>query len=166
MARGRRRGGKKIDFLRWIGANDTFDAQSAGSAAKNFFSQTLPLTIMRTRGELICYVDGVSAPGALVEIGVGLIVVPEGSSTTVTVSPLTDPEADWFYYSRFHIGYEEMVTDVIAVQTIQGYREVVDNKAMRRMGSTEEVQVVVENITRQTAEAVNISLGLRLLLGT
>jgi len=166
MARRRSRAGKKIDFVRWIGSTFSKDAFSAGTAAATLFSQTLPVTIMRQRGELVIWHDGLTASPKSALIGVGLIVVPEGSGTTVTVSPITDPEADWFFYSSHVIGYEEAVTDVIDIPGLQLARERIDGKAMRRMGSTDEVQIVVENVTLLAATAVKVSAHFRTLLGS
>ena len=157
----RRRSGKKIDNLRWLGFGQQFFAQAAGTAGVTILSATtMPDTIMRTRGSLLAYVDAASAPPKAGDIAVGMIVVPEGTGSTIT-----DANAPWFWYSRFTIGYEEMVTDVISVQEAQGYREVIDSKAMRRSPPDTEVQLVVENVTIAGAIAVNVSVLGRILVG-
>ena len=168
MARrgGRSRGGRVIDNLRWIGMSGGFAAQAAGTAAVNMLSATpTPDTIMRLRANLTAWVDGNEVPGVAATIGVGLIVVPEGTGTTVLQSPITDPEADWFWYIRFLLGYEEYVTDVVDSPGLTSYREIVDGKAMRRVSPDKEVQLVIENSTFATALDVNVSFDGRILLG-
>ncbi len=117
---------------RWTLAANAFSAQGAGTAAVNVLTAiNLEETIIRMWGNLLASIDGASAPGKLVRIGVGMIVMPEGTGTTVTSSPISDAQAPWFYYSAFDLGYEEMVTDVIDVPVISAFRETIDVKAMR-----------------------------------
>ena len=162
----RRRSGKKIDFVHWTGLQESADAFSAGTVAKTAHAaQHDPETLLRFRGNLNVLPDATQIPGGSVEIGVGLILVPEGTGTTVLWSPNADPDAPWIYYSQFGIAYEEMVTDVIAVQGAMSFRERIDNKAMRVVRN-QEVQFVVENTTIQGAMAVNVLLTGRTLWGT
>jgi hypothetical protein len=136
--RGRR--GRKIDFTHWHGANANFNALSAGTNAVTIIGSGLakPETLMRTRGNIVCFIDGASAPPKLIEVGVGLIQAQGGQGGTVLSSPLTDADAPWFWYDRFTLGYEEMVTDVIDVAGLSVYRAVVDSKAMRVFGLDQE----------------------------
>ncbi len=120
---------------------------------------------MRTRGEILVYLDSAQSPGAAVLISMGLVLVPEGQGTTVIWDPFSDSEAPWFWYHEVTIAYEEAVTDVIAVQGAMYARIPVDSKAMRKANVDEEVQMVVTNTTALTARAVNIIGGLRFLLG-
>ncbi len=162
----RRRSGKKIDFVHWTGFVHGFFSQAAGVAGQNVFPAAHePETSLRTRGQLLAYVDGASAPGGLAEIGVGMILVPEGTGTTVLWSPLTDSDAPWFWYERFFLGYEEYVVDVIDSPIASGFRTVIDSKAMR-ITRNQEIQMVVENITHLAAVAVNVAVGGRSLSGT
>ena len=121
---------------------------------------------MRLRGELIAYVDGAQAPGGLVTVGIGALVVQAGSSTTVIQSPISHPAAPWFFYERFSLGYEEMVTDVIDVPGITVFRKTIDVKAMRILRPGREVQLVFEQGSLLTALSVNLEFGFRMLLGT
>ena len=157
---------KKIDNLRWTLSGASFNALAAGTQALAWISATtLPETIMRMRGTLLVYVDGAQAPGGQTRIGVGIIKVPEGSGTTVVWSPQTDANAPWVWVSYFTLGYEEMVTDVVDVSGATAYREIIDNKAMRRTRPDEEYQAVVESITTGTALSVNVQLNVRTLIG-
>jgi len=122
-------------------------------------------TIMRTRGQLMASIDGASAPGKAVRVGIGFVIVPEGTGSTVLWAPLTDPNAPWFFYSTFVLGYEEMVTDVVDVPGLSSYRETIDSKAMRKGPPDTEVQVVFENATILSASSVNLFVQGRFLLG-
>jgi len=167
MAR-RRRSGKKIDFLHWTlgAATSQFQAQAAGTVGATLVAaQHLPETLMRTRGEILSYEDGTGAPGAMALISVGLILVPEGTGSTVLWSPFSDPDAPWFSFEVMHIGQEELVTDVVDVPGITSSRRIVDSKAMR-INQNQEIQMVVENTTLASATTVNTQAAFRFLFGT
>jgi len=169
MARTRpRRSGKKIDNLVWTSAQAKISALAAGSSAVNVIGVSAinrPVTIMRTRGHVDVFIDGAQAPGGSMTATWGLIVVPEGSGSTVQYNPVADDNADWFGYGQASLAYEEMVTDVIAVQEMLAIRFPVDIKAMRRLGPAEEVQFVMENTTQTSAVAINALGAFRFLLG-
>ncbi len=168
MARrgGRGRGEKVIDELRWQGFQGGALALGAGSAAVNLAgASTFPETIMRTRGQLVAWMDAGAQPAAGIDVAVGMVVVPDGTGTTVLWSPITDANAPWFFYSRFVIGYEEMVTDVVDVPGLSLYRELIDSKAMRRGRADTEIQLVVEQATLVAADAINVEVSGRFLLG-
>ncbi len=154
---------------RWIGwsTGTGFLAQTAGVIAIVVAAPSTFLdTILRTRGSLIASIDGASAPPKLVDVGLGMILLQEGSvAAGVVVSPLTDPNADWFWYSRFTLGYEEMVTDVIDVPTLSGYRETIDSKAMRKGPPDTEVACVFEQATIGGGSSVNLVASGRFLVG-
>ncbi len=98
-------------------------------------------------------------------VAFGLIYVPEGTGATVLWSPETDADAPWVYWTSFIIGYEEMVTDVVDVPAISGYREVIDTKAMRIIRNSE-LQACLQNTTVGTAMSVNFNASFRALSGT
>ncbi len=167
MAHRRGKFAKVIDETRWLGANNRADALSAGSAGQVFVTEgTFTETVLRMRGELVGYIDGASAPGKLVSCAVGIHVVQAGTGATIVNAPITDPSAPWWFYERFTIGYEEMVTDVVGAPGLSVFRKTVDAKSMRILKAGEEMQIVFQNATLQTASAVNISLDFRLLLGS
>ncbi len=152
---------------RWIQATDAirFSALSAGTSAQVAIgSQTTEETLLRVRGSLMAYVDAAQAPGGQALIGVGLIVMPEGTATTVTSSPISDGNAPWLWLSTFTLGYEEMVTDVIDIPGLTSYRETIDSKAMRILRPDREIQIVAENVTGLTALSVNIAVMNRYLM--
>jgi len=150
---------------RWTGANATVNAQPAGTAGRIILAaSTRRDTILRTRGEAVVYIDSVQAPGVSALISLGLIVVPEGTGTTVLQSPFTDANADWFWFEQVTISYEEMVVDVVDVPGMSSARLTVDSKAMRIGVPDTEVQFVVENTTLTSAVSVNVSFTARFLL--
>ena len=141
----------------------SFFGVSAGTSAQVIVEvQHDRETLIRTRGSMVGWVDGAEAPAVAAQISVGLILVPEGTQSTVLWSPLTDSDAPWFYYSTFLLGYEEYVVDVIQNPVISGFREVVDSKAMRRVRN-QEIQMVVENTTLAGALTANVWMGGRFL---
>ena len=168
MARARSRGfAKTINQVHWTYGSFNVAAQTAGTVATNVYAaQHLPETLMRLRGEWSCYLDGVQAPGNASAVTVGMILVPDGSSTTVTWSPVTDGDAPWLWWDVFHLGYEEMVTDVIAAQDALARHRVIDSKVMRKIRNRE-VQFVAEVVTTLgSGVAVNIQGSFRGLFGT
>ena len=161
------RRGKKIDFTSWVASINSFLPLSTGSTAALTFitAGSAASMIMRTRGNLVAFIDSTSAPGVLMDVGIGLIVMSEGQSTTVVSSPIADANAPWLYYSRFVVGHEEAVVDAIGYQGLLTYRETVDVKAMRIIRLDREVQCVVESVALGSVGGVNISLSARVLLG-
>jgi len=160
----RRRSGKKIYFVHWTYGHRTFSAFAAGTAAVQIYpANHEPETLLRLRGRLDAFIDGASIPGWRANIGVGLILVPEGSSTTVTWSPITDGDAPWIWVDYFSLSYEEAVTDVIQ-SGLSNYSTPIDNKAMR-IQRNQEVQMVVENVTTGSALSANITAQFRALTG-
>ncbi len=156
---------KKIDNVHWTTCFPGSSTQAAGSVAQTCgAAQHLPETILRTRGNLLGFMDGGPGPGTLVEVSVGLILVPEGTGTTVLWDPFGDGDAPWFYWSSFVLGNEEPVTDIYPVQGLLSYREVVDSKAMRKIRNRE-IQFVVTNTTIGIAGNVNVAMSLRILNG-
>ncbi len=157
---------KKIQYTHWTGFTGTFAGQAAGTAAVNLLAaQHEPETLLRTRGNLLSYGVTPQAPGVSAIITVGMILVPEGSGTTVTWSPLTDADAPWFWYEQFMIGYEEMVIDVVDVPGITSLRTVIDSKSMRIVRN-QEIQLVMENTTIGGAISVLVNVQGRFLSGT
>ncbi len=104
--------------------------------------------------------------GLATDIGIGIIVVPEGTGSTVLWSPITDGDAPWIWVDYFTLGYEEMVTDVVDVPGISAYRYVIDSKAMRIVKNME-IQLVAESATTfSAAVSVNLTALVRILSGT
>ncbi len=163
----RRRSGKKIDFTHWTGFGQTLAVLASGTPQAVLVAPALhePETLLRTRGELLVYADGVQTPGGLTQVAVGLIPVPEGTGATVLWSPIADDDAPWFFYWTGCIGYEEMVTDVLDVPAISGARIVMDSKAMRILRN-QEIQLVAESVTAIGGINTNVSVSGRFLTGT
>ncbi len=165
-----RRGGfaKKIDTVHWTLFQEVSAAQSAGVVAKNALpAQHLPETLLRIRGEWACTFDSGLADGIGVVVTAGLIFVPEGTSTTVLWSPLSDGDAPWIWWDVMHLMYEEFVVDGNYSSQVSSGRRVVDSKAMRKVRNTE-LQYVVEQatITGLSASTINAVISGRVLAGS
>jgi len=141
--------------VHWTNFSGGVLALSAGTTAiLALAAQHGTETLMRMRGNLAAWLDATQAPGGFAQIGVGMILVPEGTGTTVLWSPVTDGDAPWIWVEQFSIGYEEYVTDVIDSPGISSFRAVIDNKAMR-VSRNQELQIVWENVTVGGAVSIN-----------
>ena len=130
----RRRSGKKIDFVHWTNFTGGTASLAAGTVGVTLaVALHEPETLLRMRGEAVALFDGVQTPGNEVLVSMGIILVPEGTGTTVLWSPITDGDAPWFWYESFLIGYEEYVTDVIDCPQITAFKSVMDSKVIRRI---------------------------------
>jgi len=162
----RRRGFKKIDFTHWTGFQASSLGQASGSVAIQLIAaEHESATLLRTRGSVVCYLDGVQAPPTLVQVAIGMFIVPEASAAVVTAAPGTNPDSPWFWYDIFTIGYEEYVTDVIDGVGLSVYRREIDSKAMRIIRN-QEIQLVIQNTTLEGASAINTVVNGRFLTGT
>ncbi len=156
---------KKIDSVHWISGQSSFAALGAGTVAATLANaQHLPETLMRIRGEWAAVPAAAGAPGRSALITCGIVLVPEGTGTTVLWSPFTDSDAPWIWWGTAYVAHEEVVVDVIACQEVLSFRREIDNKAMRRVRN-QEVQVVLENTTIATALAVDVRIHVRMLAG-
>ncbi len=169
MARPRRfptKGTKKIQAKIWELSTGQAAGISAGTTALNFASVgTNPSTLLRIRGEVAGYLLGASAPAVGVRLTYGIILVPEGTGTTVLWDPVTDANAPWLLYGQAHLAYDEKVTDVVDVPGMSSFRHVIDNKAMRIIRPDVEMQFVVTNTTTISADSATLLYGLRWLQG-
>ncbi len=165
MARRRTRGGGRRADLRWTLGGASGLAIGAGTSASTIVTQGVTSqTLMRVRGNLLCYLDGVQAPGTLVRCAAGFITVPGGLGTTVVSSPITDGDAPWLWFESWALGYEEYVTDVVDAVGASVYRAVIDSKAMRIIRPDQEVQFVFEQATVGDPGSVNIRVDARFLI--
>ncbi len=163
-----RRGGfqKKIDTVHWTVGAISVLAGGAGSFARTVLAaQHLPETLLRSRGELVTWLDAAQAPGTIVQVTCGMILVPEGTGTTVLWEPSGDGDAPWIWWDTYLLAYEEMVIDTIQVPALSGVRRVIDSKAMRKVRNTE-LQFVATNFTVGVASSVNVVAEVRVLAGS
>ena len=153
MARARRRGAGRRADLRWVLGRGTLLTLSGGATAGAtvISAGNTSQTIMRTRGRFAVWLDPPLVVGDLVAWAVGLLIVPGLTGTTVTSSPLTDPEAPFYWYESGHLAAETTAdADGEGIKVVTG---IVDVKAMRILRPDQEVQMVAEmsDIT-QTSE--------------
>ncbi len=150
--------------LHWTRLTASFLNRGAGTEGVTLVaSQHQRETCLRIRGQITATVDGLQASGMGIRVALGIIPVPDGTGTTVLWSPVADGDAPWQYWTAFHIGYEEMVTDVVDVPMFTSYREVIDNKAMRIYRPDTEMQLVVEATTITGAGNFNLYFDARAL---
>ena len=166
-----RRGGfaKKIDTVHWtFGSFQATSLAGTGTAGVTVFpAQHLPETILRMRGEYAAGIEGATGPDVGARLTMGLILVPEGTGTSVLWSPETDGDAPWIWWDVMHLLYDEYVVDVLASAQTPDGRRVIDSKAMRKIRNTE-LQFVAENqaITGFTSATVNVAGAVRGLTGS
>ena len=166
--RSRGRFAKKIQTVHWTYGSFEFSALSAGASAVNVLAaQHLPETLLRFRGEWIATFASAGIPNRAVAVSIGLILVPEGTASTVLWSPITDGDAPWIWWDTFHLSYQEMVVDVIGTQIAMGGRRVIDSKAMRKSKNME-LQAVAEQATILSASGADVDVAgsLRVLAGS
>jgi len=158
---------RKIDNLFWgTTSNDHLALAGSGVVGATVISVgTQASTLLRIRGEVLVYLDGVQAPGGLARVEMGIILVPEGTGGSIRFDPSADGNAPWLWFGIVHVGYEEAVADVVDVPGITSVRVPVDNKAMRRIRPDVETQFVAANVSIAGTPAVNIAYGFRILQG-
>ena len=128
----RRRGTKKIDYTHWSRLSFATLGLAAGTVGITSIPAVHePETLLRMRGGLTAYVDGVQTSGDSATIAVGLILVPEGTGTTVLWSPISDADAPWIWVDNFLLGVELSLSTTQLVDNLLSYRSVMDSKAMR-----------------------------------
>ena len=165
----RKRGfAKKIEVVHWTYGSFEFVAKAAGVFAQNVLAaQHLPETLLRTRGEWVANMSGTQPSQAGTAVTMGLILVPEGTGSTVLWSPITDGDAPWLWWDVMHLVYSEQVTDVAWGVAASAGRRVLDSKAMRKVRNTE-LQIVLENATIAglSAAGINAVGSMRVLSGS
>ncbi len=100
-----------------------------------------------------------------VSVAMGLILVPEGTASTVLWSPITDGDAPWIWWDTVELLYDQMVTDVIGTQSTLSSTRIIDSKAMRHIRN-QELQFVAEQATIAVGASVNIAGAVRVLAGS
>ena len=145
----------------WLASTDKSALQvlAAGAAIfDQFFNILEPATIVRTRGELWIASDQTSAnEGPFGALGMA-IVSDEAATVGITALPLpsTNSDSDLFFVHQFFQGY---------FATGQGktwQRHTFDSKAMRKVDSSENIVVVLEN--SQATFGLDFIINFRVLL--
>ena len=172
MANGRGRGrhAKKIQTVHWqAGAPvNVVGIASAGISGVNLLAaQHLPETILRMRGEWMCAFNGALGTASGARLVAGMILVPDGTGSTVTWSPIADSDAPWIWYDVIHLDYQEYVVDAVQSAQASSARRLIDSKAMR-VNRNQELQFVVENEDPGTlsGQAANVLAHVRVLSGS
>ncbi len=163
----RARGNRKIDNVRWVSFFNFTNTHAAGAtvAVNMIGAGTAPETLMRVRGEFSAVIDSTNEPGKALRVTAGMIVVPDGTGTTVLWEPNGDAAAPWFWYASFALFYDESVVNAVAYGGSFA-RIGIDNKAMRRVRPDEEIQLVVTNTTISGGTGINWAMSARTLFGS
>ncbi len=122
------------------------------------------LTIIRLRGHGFIHMDAGAALDSMV-IGLGLIVVPTEGFTAGVGSvphPLTDMEAPWIWHDIFALGPAVLAADDGA-DLSRNVQFEIDNKAMRKFRTDEELGFVVEGDTIAGSPSADIFVVARQL---
>ncbi len=155
-----------MDHTAWELSTGYVAGLTAGNQGFNFSTVgTSPATLLRIRREIVGNMDAATAVAAGIQLTYGIILVPEGSGTTVQFTPVGDANAPWLLWGTGFVGYEEGVTDVIDYPGLTSFRHVIDNKAMRRIRPDVEMQFVLETTTALGSGSVNLNYSLRWLQG-
>ena len=162
---------KKIRETHWTLASwDVAAIAGTGTVGVTLSAaQHLPETLMRIRGRYSVALDGALSSPQGAGVAMGIILVPEGTGTSVLWSPISDGDAPWIWWDTATLLYEESVTDVLqSTSNVSSLSAVIDSKAMRVVRN-QEIQFVLENgsaLTGYTTEAVNSAGQMRMLSGT
>ncbi len=105
--------------------------------------------------------DGTAAAGDIVLVGIGLIKVSSGGTTTSL--PLTDADAPFFWYGTTHLSVIDS-SATIDRALLGNMMEVVDSKAKRVLRPDEDIVCVIETSDVTGAPAVNVGFAARFLL--
>jgi len=157
---------KKIQAVHWTlfqGFATTLSAGTVGILLNA--AQHLPETVLRIRGEWGASFDQGIGDGIGVQVTAGMILVPEGTGTTVLWSPFSDADAPWIWWDTFLLMYQEYVVDVNYSSQLSDARRVIDSKAMRKVRNRE-MQLVIENTTLLSAGSVSVGVNGRVLAGS
>ena len=153
--------------MHWVGGSGSILLRNAGSPTGRvqiIGPSNVAVTVMRIRGSLTTWLDDEAAtlvPGDVVHCAVGMIVEP-GGLAAVTQSPITDAQAPWWYYERFHLVAETASSDL--AQGGQFYRSEIDVKAMRIVRADQEIGFVVEIADIAQTSTVNFMVTARFLV--
>ncbi len=103
------------------------------------------LTLVRTRGQLIAWVDNSASVGSDIGVAFGICIVTQnaaGIGVTAVPEPFTDLGWDgWLYHTQFHIGSDGTETDgsEFTARAIE-----IDGKAMRKLHNTDNILGVIQ----------------------
>ena len=131
----------------------SLSASSSGIIGSGVAPVVDGLTIVRTRGEMLFYLDSATADndGFLVAVGIGIVTADAFAiGATAVPSPLSDADWDgWLFYDFRHV-----FAEVAAIDTAdRGWtaRLVIDSKAMRRIGVNDVVFMTAEGAETGTS---------------
>ena len=159
----RRSTGRRTDYT-WQGGALGSSLSSGGAFISSVFTAGTAATLMRSRGEVVASIDGIT-DGDKAIVGVGLIVVTEeqlAAGATSVPDPITDFDAEWVWH-----GFLLLMSQAIVATTDDTHnaRLSIDSKAMRRMKQTMSLVFVATNVASAGTPNVDVLFGCRSLVG-
>jgi len=112
-------------------------------------------TISRIIGEISWNLVSVSAANR--RVACGLIVAPQGMGSSAFPDPLADFDADWIWFNG------AVLSPHVEVADFQTRDLLVDNRAMRKVGSDESLFMVASVQTSTTNLSWVLRVGLKLV---
>jgi len=118
-------------------------------------------TIVRLRGAAACMMDTSGATGgAKASVAAGILVLPENVVVGFP-NPFGGATYPWVWQGRFLVSKDDVGTN----ETNAMDRQIVDNKAMRKVGVAQKLALVVENGASIAGTApIEFWMSLRILL--
>jgi len=169
MARARRGGTKKIDFVEWSGQLGIEMAMASNvGAIITVITSLQAATLLRTRGEILASIDGPVDNDAC-SVACGITVVTEEQlavGLTAVPDPAVDLDADWLWHGFIPLK-AQAGTGVGASLNVVGvaHRLTIDSKAMRKLRPTNSLVFAAKNSGLAGTPAVDLVVAVRCLKG-
>jgi len=156
--------GRRTDY-QWSGLLPVgIPLANAATSAITVVTVTSPLTLYRTRGEIVASIDG-PTNNDKVGLSMGIIVATEEQVATgagAMPDPAVDLAAEWLWHG-FILLQSQAITTTSAGQ--QYDRRSVDSKAMRRMKPTQSLVFIVRATPLANTPATDLTIAFRTLFG-
>ncbi len=161
-----RRTGRKPDY-EWEGGSFAINAIGAANQIQSPVSVLAPLTLMRTRGQILVGLEATPAAGEQFAVAIGIIIGTDAQLTaglTAFPNPATVLDAAWLWHQWVPLAAETAVME----QSDGGmvHRVIIDSKAMRKMKPNENIVVVAAGNVLAGAPTAFLIGGLRCLLAS
>ena len=122
-------------------------------------------TIVRIRGNMMCWNDSTSGSGAVALVTLGMFLA-DAAQVTVGISamplPFSNIGSDWIYWDQFIVG--EQISNQADANDISFERHIVDSKAMRKVKLNHQLQLVAELQNVEGVPVMNVCGVVRCLL--
>jgi len=166
MARSRQARGRRADYRwrEWAGSVSSLTTDNSTQATLISASSTFSDTLMRLRGNFVCWLRAAQAGGDITQVAAGIMFV--GKGVTATVTPLTEGSASWIWYERFHLFAEVATLGGGQMAGSSLFRSVIDGKAMRKRRPDEDLLFVIETSNVSGAAPIAAQIAGRALFAS